>query len=158
MIAGLLLVAWPYEDQVLTSFRMATDYFMPDVYGGNSSVTQIASSVNETRYELVYRCQNCLIWTDADGNAESIKTSSGTVGVGYAQGADGPENAGCPDEITLEYHTLGYNTWVADVEGLPIEDYEEVAEVATRVVSGECSPSTSAPASASEPASTSMAE
>lgn len=145
MVKGLLLVAWPYEDQVLTSFRMATDYFMPDVYSGNSTLTQIASSVNETRYELVYRCQNCLAWTDADGGSQSVQTSEGTVGLGYAQGADGPENAGCPDEIVLEYHTVGHSTWVAHIEEAPIEDYDAVAQLATEVVSGECSASTSAP-------------
>lgn len=145
MVKGLLLVAWPFEDEVLTSFRMATDYFMPDVYTGNSTLTQIASSVNDTRYELVYRCQNCLAWTDAEGEAQKVETSAGTVGVGYAQGAATPENAGCPEEIVLEYHTVGHSTWVAHVEEAPIEDYEEVAELATGVVDGECSTSTSAP-------------
>lgn len=145
MVKGLLLVAWPHDDQVLTSFRMATDYFMPDVYTGNSTLTQIASSVNDTRYELVYRCANCLAWTDADGGSHEVETSAGTVGIGYAQGADGPENAGCPDEIVLQYHTVGHNTWVAGVEGMPIEDYDAVAEMATAVVSGECSSSTASP-------------
>ncbi|SPO06266.1 uncharacterized protein DNG_08955 [Cephalotrichum gorgonifer] len=128
MIQGLLLVAWPHKGQVLTSFRWATDYFMPGVYQGNSTITQISSSVNDTGYELIYRCENCFAWEDGEGYLGSMKSSSGELGFGYAQAADGPEDAGCPAGITLQYHTQGYSTWVGAVDGLTAPDYSALAD------------------------------
>lgn len=145
MVGGLLLVAWPSGDQVLTSFRMAGDYAMPDVYAGDSALTQIASSVTDEGFELVYRCEDCLAWTDGDGEEGGVTTSEGQFGLGYAQGKAAPENPECEADIVLEYHTVGHSTWVAHVEGLPLEEYEEVAELATEVVDGDCGGATGEP-------------
>ncbi|MBE3044607.1 hypothetical protein IMZ48_18985 [Candidatus Bathyarchaeota archaeon] len=148
MTGGLLLVAWPSADQVLTSFRMADGYAMPGVYSGSSTLTQISSSVTDTGYEVVFRCEGCLAWTDAAGAPATAGTSEGNFMLGYAQGKDTPVNAACPDEIELEYHTLGFNLWSATTEGLVVEDYEGVAELATEVVEGDCDavPAPSGPA------------
>lgn len=142
MIHSLLLVAYPYNGQVLTSFRWATDYFMPDLYSGDGSptITQIRSSVNELRYELVYRCQNCFSWDDAEGeNQGSSNSSEGEIMLGYAQAADGPTNPERPSEITLQYHTLGYAQWVVPVRNVTREDYETWSELARDTEApGEC--------------------
>ena len=138
MVKDLLLVAWPHEDEVLTSFRWATDYAMPAVYPGKSTLTQIASSVNETNYELVYRCEDCFKWSDGEDEEGGIDTSEGSVWLGYAQGREAPENAACPDEIELTFHQVGHNTWVADVEDLVEEGYEDAAKLAKNVVKGDC--------------------
>lgn len=141
MISSLLLVAYPYNNQVLTSFRWATDYFMPDPYGGEGSptLTQIRSFVNESRYELVYRCENCFSWNDPQGeNAGSSNSSTGEILFGYAHAADPPTNPGCPSNITLQYHTLGYAQWTVPVENVTRADYQAWTELATDIVPGEC--------------------
>ncbi|CAI4218845.1 unnamed protein product [Parascedosporium putredinis] len=113
MISSLLLVAYPHDGKVLTSFRWATDYFMPDLYAGDGpppAITQLRSSVNESRYEIVYRCENCFAWSAPGGApAGGSGSSTGAMGFGYAQAAD-PRRTRLPvQNVTRE----DYSTWAA---------------------------------------------
>lgn len=139
MVNALLLMAWPFQGQVLTSFRFVSDYFMPDLYSGNASLTQISSWVNATGYEVIFRCQNCTAW-DQVGNSGAVMSSQpgGTLVLGRAQAADGPENAGCPNEIAYGFHNNGYGEWGADVEKIASPSYSKWASLATRIVPGSC--------------------
>lgn len=142
MISSLLLVAYPHDGKVLTSFRWATDYFMPDLYAGDGpppAITQLRSSVNESRYEIVYRCENCFAWSAPGGaSAGGSGSSTGEMGFGYAQAADPPTNPACPDKIGLQYHTLGYAQWQVPVQNVTREDYSTWAALEGDVVMGEC--------------------
>jgi cellobiose dehydrogenase (acceptor) len=148
MVYSLLLMAWPYQGQVLTSFRFITDYFMPDVYGGNATLTQISSWVNSTGYEVTYRCQNCMSW-DQDGNSGAVQTSQANdvLVLGRAQAADGPTSASCPHEIAFGFHNNGYGEWGAGLENITSPSYSAWAALATQTVLGSCgAASTQAPA------------
>ncbi|KAI0646211.1 cellobiose dehydrogenase [Trametes meyenii] len=62
MIGDLLLVAWPYDNKIVSTPRYATGYTLPDVYEG-PTITQLpSSSVNSTHWKFVFRCQNCTAW------------------------------------------------------------------------------------------------
>ncbi|TPX17845.1 uncharacterized protein E0L32_002946 [Thyridium curvatum] len=116
MLRNLLLMAWPHEGRVLTSFRWATDYFKPGVYGGNATLTQVTSRVDPRGFEVMYRCGDCLRWSEG-ADEGSAGTSAGSLMLGWAQGADGPTDAASPEGIDFIFHNNGYGTWRAELEG-----------------------------------------
>ncbi|TLD33756.1 hypothetical protein PspLS_00731 [Pyricularia sp. CBS 133598] len=141
MTTDLLLMAWPHEGQVLTSFRYTTGYHMPSPYtGGNATLTQIRSRVNDTSYEVVFRCQGCFTWPGAGGEDESVHTSSPDryAVFGYAQSSVGPRSPACPARLTFGFHDNGFAQWIAEYEGAVSERYDEWAALATETVTGSC--------------------
>ncbi|KAH8158440.1 hypothetical protein CIB48_g9809 [Xylaria polymorpha] len=103
MTQALLLVAWANGDQVLTSFRFATGYSLPEEYKGQANLTQISSKVTDTGFELIYRCQGCFSW-DHDGATGSVQTSSGFFVLGRAASKTPPTNPSCPSQISVKQH------------------------------------------------------
>lgn len=156
MTQSLLIVAWPYEDQVLTSFRYADGYTMPVEYTGNATLTQIRSAVDDTGYEVLYRCQGCFSW-DQDGVPGSVSTSKGSLVAGRAQGSIVPENPQCPSEITYEFHDDGFAQTGLPLDDAPNEAYEEWAALATNDVPGSCD-GTDPPTETEDPSGTGTAE
>ncbi|KAI1380835.1 hypothetical protein F4677DRAFT_199933 [Hypoxylon crocopeplum] len=150
MTQALLLVAWPYEDQVLTSFRFATGYNLPGVYDGNATLTQISSKVNATNFELIFRCQNCFAWDQA-GAAGSVQTSSGLLILGRAMAKTLPTNAQCPADIRFVQHE-NFGQFGAPLEGVAKAQYADWAALATKTVPGDCGDDTPPPGSGAPPA------
>ncbi|KAI1081234.1 carbohydrate-binding module family 1 protein [Whalleya microplaca] len=136
MTQALLLVAWPYEDQVLTSFRFTTGYSMPAVYTGNATLTQVSSKVDDTSFEVIYRCQNCFSW-DQDGASGSVSTSGGTLVLGQASSATVPTNPECPGDIRLTQHST-FGQFGAPLDGINQASYADWAALATETVTGDC--------------------
>ncbi|KAI8963724.1 hypothetical protein F5Y11DRAFT_135832 [Daldinia sp. FL1419] len=136
MTQALLLVAWPYKDQVLTSFRFATGYNLPGVYTGNATLTQISSKVTDTGFEVIYRCQNCFSW-DQEGSSGHVETSGGLLVVGRASAKTVPSNPECPADIKFVQHEA-FGQFGAPLTGLASAKYPEWAELATKSVPGEC--------------------
>ncbi|KAH9908303.1 fungal cellulose binding domain-containing protein [Xylariomycetidae sp. FL2044] len=142
MTNSLLLMAWPYEDQILTSFRFATGYVLPEVYSGDATLTQISSTVNETHYTLIFRCQNCFSWNH-DGATGSASTSGGVLVLGWANAFPSPENPSCPNEIGMQQHDNGQSIWGAALDENAVNpSYTEWAALATATVTGDCGGST----------------
>jgi cellobiose dehydrogenase (acceptor) len=137
MVNSLLIMAWPYKNLVLTSLRSVSDYFMPDVYQGNATVTQISSRVNATGYEIIYRCRGCIV-AAKDGSVDQVQTSAGAIILGRAQAFDAPDSPECPDEIVFTFHTNGYGQWMAPLDTVGSHSYEKWAALATRAVPGIC--------------------
>ncbi|KAI1336375.1 fungal cellulose binding domain-containing protein [Xylariaceae sp. FL0016] len=138
MTNSLLLMAWPYEDQILTSFRFATGYVEPEVYTGDATLTQISSSVNETHYTLIFRCQGCLSW-DQDGASGSASTSGGSLVLGWANAFPSPENPSCPAEISIEQHDNGQSIFGAALDNNAANpSYTDWVSLATATVTGSC--------------------
>lgn len=137
MTNSLLLVAYPYDGDILTSFRYTTAYHMPDAYTGDAKLTQISSVINATHYTLIFRCSNCLKWTQGSesGNAS---TSAGTVDLGWAQAFEAPANPSCPSNITLVQHDNGHNIWAATLKNAPNASYTDWTAMATATVTGSC--------------------
>ncbi|KAI1418705.1 hypothetical protein F5Y13DRAFT_196459 [Hypoxylon sp. FL1857] len=136
MTQALLLVAWPYKDQVLTSFRFATGYNLPGVYTGNATLTQISSKVTETGFEVIYRCQNCFSW-DQDGTSGHVETSGGTLILGRASASTVPSHPECPAEISFRQHE-SFGQFGAPLEGITKAKYADWTALATKIVTGDC--------------------
>ncbi|CAI7665987.1 hypothetical protein N7527_004708 [Penicillium freii] len=141
MTNSLLLLAYPHGGSILTSFRYTTGYHMPDVYTGNAELTQISSTINATHYALIFRCSNCLQWTQgsASGNAS---TSTSPMNLGWAQAFPAPGNPSCPSDITLHYHDNGHNIWAATLKNAPNTSYTDWTAMAKTTVKGRCSTKT----------------
>jgi cellobiose dehydrogenase (acceptor) len=143
MIRDLLVMAWPFGDTVLTSFRWAEDYFPPDLFLGTAKLSQISSWVNETMYEVIFRCEGCLSWTADDGSIETVATTDGRLLLGHAQSHDAPDNPGCPDDILVKFHDNGFGLWMADIGNASSTDYTKWAALATKTVPDTCTTATS---------------
>lgn len=142
MTNGLLITAWPHEDTVYTTLRFATGYVMPDLYKGNAEITQVSSTINSTHFTLVFRCQNCLQWSQ-DGAERSASTSSGALVLGWVQAFGEVVNPTCPDEISLDQHDNGMGIWGAQLDANAANpSYTAWAAQATKTVTGECDGST----------------
>lgn len=146
MTSSLLLTMWPIDGEILTSFRFATGYVMPDVYTGNATLTQISSTINTTHYTLIFRCQGCLSW-DQDGVSGSVSTSSKFWLIGWAQANPSPGNATCPDEIALVQHDNGQSLFPATLDDSAANtSYASWAALATKTVTTDCSATSTATA------------
>ncbi|GFF94128.1 cellobiose dehydrogenase [Aspergillus udagawae] len=138
MTSNLLLMAWPYNGTVLTSFRFSSGYTMPDVYAGNATLTQISSTVNATHYTLLFRCQDCLAWNN-NGVTGSAPTSAKQLVLGWAQSVAAPGNPSCPAKITLQQHDA-QGIWVAKLDSSAASaSYAKWAALANKTVPGDCS-------------------
>ncbi|KAH7920847.1 CBD9-like protein [Leucogyrophana mollusca] len=74
MLDNLLLVTWPYGDSVVYSPRYATSYSLPALYAGPTITALPSTTVNDTYWKFVYRCQNCTTWTG--GSIDLTSTNS----------------------------------------------------------------------------------
>lgn len=135
MPQSLLLMAWPYENEVLTSLRYATGYSSPSVYTGDAKLSILASSVNSTSFTVVYRCQDCWRW-DQGGATGSVSTSSGTTVLGRASADQAPGNPGCPNEITIPFHSRGSGQYGVPFSSATASSYSAYATMATVATTG----------------------
>lgn len=135
MAQSLLLVAWPYEGEVLTSFRYATGYSSPTVYTGDAKLSILASSVNSSSFTIVYRCEECWRW-DQGGATGSVSTSGGTAVMGRASANEAPGNPGCPNDITIPYHSRGFGQYGAPLSSATASSYSAYATMATVTTTG----------------------
>lgn len=137
MVNNLLLLAYPSEGEVLTSFRWAPTYGPPEVYTGDAELTQVSSSINATHYSVIYRCANCLQWTQGETSG-GASTSSGYTMLGWAHTESSPTDGACADTAGVAQHETqglfraGFNDQAAAA------DYEAWAALATSVVPGAC--------------------
>ncbi|KGO54824.1 Cellobiose dehydrogenase, cytochrome [Penicillium expansum] len=152
MTDSLLLLAYPYGEKILTSFRYTTGYHMPDVYTGNAELTQISSIINATHYSLIFRCSNCLQWTQGSASGKA-PTSGGLMDLGWAQAFPAPGNPSCPSDITLNYHDNGHNIWAATLKNAPNTSYTDWTAIAKTTVTGSCSITAGATTTTTIPAS-----
>ncbi|EAW14611.1 cellobiose dehydrogenase [Aspergillus clavatus NRRL 1] len=137
MNGNLLLMAWPYNGTILTSFRWSSGYSMPDVYAGNATLTQISSTINATHYTLLFRCQDCLAWNHK-GTTGAASTKSGQLVLGWAEANASPGNPSCPAKITLAQHD-SQSIWAAKLDKNAVSTkYEEWTKLATKTVPGDC--------------------
>lgn len=131
-------MAYPYQGEVLTSFRFATGYVNPDVYSGDAKLTQISSTVNSTHYSVIFRCQNCLSW-DHDGATGSVSTSAGVLVLGWCNAFPSPSNPSCPNEASILQHDNGLSVFGAALDSnIANPSYTQWAAKATATVTGSC--------------------
>ncbi len=150
MTSDLLLMAYPYQGHVYTSFRYVADYFLPGQFGGPNGtngtsaafpapvLSIISSRANATSYEVLYRCQNCFRWQQGAYN-ESVHTAltadevESVLVLGYAQAGLGPTNGGCPaSQLSFGFHDNGYMQWGAPVSNATRTSYAAWTKLATQ--------------------------
>lgn len=142
MTNALLLTAWPYEDEVLTSFRFATGYVAPSLYTGDATLTQISSKVEETQYTAIFRCQNCLSWSQG-GATGSASTSSGLLVLGWANAFPAPSDPECASEANFVQHDNGEGIFGATIDSNAANpSYTDWVELATATITGSCGEAT----------------
>jgi len=109
MTGSLLLLTWLDGKNVMTSFRYATGYVAPEIYTGNATLSQISHSVNDTHYELTYRCENCWKWEQdgVPGSQVPATTSAAAQLIGWAQATSAPTNPGSADSAIKQHANDG---------------------------------------------------
>ena len=137
MTNNLLLMAYPNEGEVLTSFRWAAEYGPPEVYTGDAVLTQVSSAINETHYSVIFRCENCLQWTQGETNG-GASTISGAVMLGWAHAQSSPTDGACADSAGVAQHTTQGLFRATFNEQAAAADYETWAALATSTVPGSC--------------------
>lgn len=136
MTQALLIVAWPNENEVLTSFRFATGYNLPEEYKGPANLTQISSKVTATGFELIYRCQGCFSW-DHEGATGGVQSSAGFFVLGRASATTIPSNPSCPSKITFNQHE-SFGQFGAPLQTVVKDSYSTWTKLATKTVTGDC--------------------
>ena len=129
MPSALLLVLWPYQGKVIGGFRYATGYTQPEIYNGNAKLTILTSTVNNTHFTAVYRCQNCWSW-DHKGSVGNVPTAAGYLLAGWAQAHQNPGQPGSLTTTFRQHENQGiavftpekivspnYDTWVKKFDG-----------------------------------------
>ncbi|RDW73920.1 cellobiose dehydrogenase protein [Coleophoma crateriformis] len=81
----LMLLAWPYNGEILTSFRYSLAYADPVPYNGSATITQLHTEINATNWKLVYHCQNCYLFDQPGQTSSNMSTSVGHFENGWAQ-------------------------------------------------------------------------
>ncbi|KAF2734650.1 hypothetical protein EJ04DRAFT_512353 [Polyplosphaeria fusca] len=121
---ALLLVAYVDGSAVKTRFVYAGGYVAPEDYTGNATITQYAHSINDTHFELVYRCQWCWVWNHKGAEGAQLPTSEVQV-IGWAQNKEVPSNPwkfhnNGQSQFGIQVDTArnsAYNTWIAQHGG-----------------------------------------
>ncbi|KAF9447347.1 hypothetical protein P691DRAFT_782546 [Macrolepiota fuliginosa MF-IS2] len=107
MLQALLLVAWPYDGQIISSARIATDYVLPTALSGPVLTTLPSSKVNSTHWKWVYRCQNCVTWNLPGGGNRSLPIT-GSGATAWARSGVAVDTPSDPASTFLEHDTFGF--------------------------------------------------
>ncbi|KAK3321309.1 hypothetical protein B0T19DRAFT_445081 [Cercophora scortea] len=137
MNSNLLLVAYPQQNTILTSFRWATDYHLPAAYTGAAKLTQISSTINATHYSLLFRCQNCLKWSQG-AESGSAPTSEGYLVLGWCHATSSPVSGTCPASLVVRQHNDQGIFPARFNSGAVNAAYASWAAKATNTVTGSC--------------------
>ena len=116
MTGNLLVVAWPNDGEVVSSFRRATGYTNPAVATGDFTMSPIPEGtyVNDTAFSYTFLCKNCISDDVATGLVIYDSPSTNVVGWAFSDDAlTDPATA----SSTLTYHTAGFGAF-----GLPMSD------------------------------------
>lgn len=137
MTQALLLMAWPFNGTVHTSFRYTTGYNMPLPYTGNATLTQISSTFKAGSFELIYRCQNCLSWNQG-GAVGSVSTKTGNLVLGYVAAKTNLRNPSCPDKAFFGFHDNGFGQFGAELKGAVNANYAKAATLGAAAAAPVC--------------------
>ncbi|KAK5119901.1 hypothetical protein LTR85_007227 [Meristemomyces frigidus] len=130
MTSSLLLVTWIDGTEIMTSFRYASGYVAPDIYTGNATLTQISSSINDTHYELTYRCEGCWKWDQggATGSQVPATTSAAAQLIGWAQATNPPTSPSEADSVIKQHANDGiFGALVASARNTAYTSWVELA-------------------------------
>ncbi|RMX83900.1 hypothetical protein D0869_04962 [Hortaea werneckii] len=109
MTSSLLLISWLDGEEIMTSFRYASGYTQPDIYNGNATLSKISQNINDTHFELTYRCEGCWSWDHdgATGGQVPATTSAAAQIVGWAQATQAPNSPSDADSDIKQHDDDG---------------------------------------------------
>lgn len=138
MNENLLILVYPQDGAVLTSFRWAQDYQLPGLYKGDARLTQVSSTVNSTHYSVIFRCQNCFRWQQGTSEARQVSTSEGYLVLGWCFSTVSPTGGSCPNTLTVRQHTAQGLFAAPLSDSVVHSQYASWAAKANSVVAGNC--------------------
>ncbi|KAF5572589.1 cellobiose dehydrogenase [Fusarium pseudoanthophilum] len=154
MTNSLLLMAYPHDGDILTSFLWANAQVEPVPYKGKATLTQISSSITADGFTLIYRCQGCTSWSQ-DGNSGQLATTSSIAVLGWAHSTTDVIDPECPREARMLQHETQSIFGGQLTSNAFNGDYDQWAKLATKVVDGNCDGgSTPTSTATAEPSST----
>lgn len=104
-------------------------YVAPNLYTGDAVLSPISSTVNDTHYKLIYRCQNCLA-QDLSGDTDTTHSSSGVLVLAWAQAYPAPITPSDPNSDIVQ-HDNGMGIFGASAANMIQADYDTWAALAT---------------------------
>lgn len=116
MVGNLLVVAWPNEGKIVSSFREATGYTNPAVKTGDFTMLPIPDGtfVNETAFSYTFLCKNCISDDVSKGLVIYESPSVNIMGWAFSKNAlTDSTSASAP----LNYHSAGFGAF-----GLPMDN------------------------------------
>ncbi|KAH7182431.1 uncharacterized protein B0J16DRAFT_343686 [Fusarium flagelliforme] len=130
MIGGMLFVAYPDGDDIVTSFRLASSYANPEEYT-NSTVkaTPIPEGtfVNSTHVSYTFLCEGCV-----EDKVTSLLNPSPILGYAWSSVAvDAPADP----QAVLSYHGAGFGQFGFDIKGAASSKYATWAAMAKETIS-----------------------
>ncbi|KAM0278614.1 hypothetical protein ACHAQH_005089 [Verticillium albo-atrum] len=127
MSNSLMVIAWPNEDDVVTSLRRSTGYSSPGVFNGGATLKTIAAgtSFDGTTYTYTFLCEGCI---QTDGTTFAADASTADVGYGMAAAAvSAPTNPASP----LTFHTAGFGLFDVDLAAAQSSEFATWAALAS---------------------------
>ncbi|KAM0297314.1 hypothetical protein ACHAPM_009847 [Fusarium culmorum] len=125
MVGGLLFVAWPNGEDIVTSFRLASSYANPDTYTNTTvKATPIPEGtfVNSTHFSYTFLCEGCV-----EEKVTSLTGESPVVGYAYSTIA---VDAPAEPESALSYHGAGFGQGGLDIKAAASSKFAEWAAMA----------------------------
>ena len=129
MTGNLLVVAWPNEDKIISSFREATGYTNPAVKTGDFTMSPIPDGtfVNETAFSYTFLCSNCISDDPASGMVIYESPSVNVMGWAYSDKAlTDPTTA----SAALNYHDAGFGAFGLPMSNATSADFDTWAALA----------------------------
>lgn len=128
MVGTVLVVAWPHEGEVISSFRKATGYTNPPVAKGDFSMTTIPEGtwVNDTAFSYTFLCKNCI--SDTVENGLVLSETSNVLSWAFSNTALTDSSSA---SATLNMHNGGYGSFGFNVADAKSADFEKWAAMAT---------------------------
>ncbi|KAJ4299097.1 hypothetical protein N0V90_004341 [Kalmusia sp. IMI 367209] len=125
MVGSTLVVAWPHDGEVISSFRKASGYTSPPTITGDFKMTPIPEGtwVNDTAFSYTFLCSNCL-----GDNALVLSDTTNVLSWAYSNTALTDSSTA---DATLNMHNGGYGSFGLTVADAESADFETWAAMAT---------------------------
>ncbi|KAK7040761.1 hypothetical protein VNI00_009667 [Paramarasmius palmivorus] len=102
MINNLLIVGYTNGESVVGSTRIASGYSSPQTLAGPTLTNLASTTVNETHWKWVYRCEDCTSWEGG-----SLDTS-GTGAPAWALGEKAPSDPSDTTSTVPKHDDFGF--------------------------------------------------
>jgi cellobiose dehydrogenase (acceptor) len=136
MANSLMVIAWPYQKQIVSTLRHSQGYSIPNP-SSNSSITlktiPAGTSFDGTTYTYTFLCKGCI---QTDGS--TFKANDDLPTIGYAQAAVPVTNPADPLSA-MAFHSSGYGLFQVNLAAARSEKF------ATWAATAKDDPKTSAP-------------